>query len=126
MVAMWLVGTEHSSRSDAGEICIAEIDAEAIGASTVARCGIKAHHDPRLADDMTDAVLPFDARHPHTWTLAWGNGETLIGCEGRIVRRMPQAPGYPLVLMIGMFEIGAPGGTCPKTAVIHRARGWSG
>ncbi|MBE1877213.1 hypothetical protein [Myceligenerans pegani] len=124
MLAAWLVGTEHTAEADAGEICVFEIDTAAVGATTVARSGVKAHGDPRMTTDMAEVTLPFDASAPHTWTVLWGDGETVIGCEGVVLRRIPQAPGYPLFLMIDLFEIGPPGGHYPKTATVHRVRGW--
>ena len=124
MLAAWLVGTEHLDENDSGEICIFEIDADAVSATSRARTGIKAHHDPRLTTDMAEVVLPFDASSPHTWTVIWGDGETTIGCEGRVLRRMPQAPEYPMMLLIDLFEVGAPSGTYPKTAVISEVRAW--
>jgi len=125
MLAAWLVGTEHLSPQDSGEICVFEIDADAVAGSTVARTGVKAHHDPRMHTDMADVTLPFDASRPHTWTVTWGSGATVIGCEGRVVRRIGQAPDYPLFLMIDLFEIGPPRGAYPKAAMIHRVQGWS-
>ncbi|WP_235493548.1 hypothetical protein [Leifsonia sp. Leaf336] len=124
MVAAWLVGTEHRSPAESGEICIFEIDAVAVGKTTVVRTGVKAHHDPDLTTDMIDVTVPVDACSPHTWTVIWGDGETIIGCEGRALRRVAQAPDYPLFLMIDLFEIGPPGGDYPKTATIHRVRAW--
>jgi hypothetical protein len=124
MLAAWLVGTEHLSATDAGEICIFEIDAPAVGSTTRVRTGIKSHHDTRLTTDMVEVTLPFDARRPHTWTVIWGDGETIIGCEGRVVRRFAQAPDYPMVLMIDLFEIGGPAGAYPKTAVIGEVTAW--
>ena len=124
MVAAWLVGTEHRSPAESGEICIFEIDADAIGNPTVVRAGVKAHHDPDLTTDMIDVTVPVDASSPHTWTVIWGDGETVIGCEGHVLRRVAQAPDYPLFLMIDLFEIGPPGGDYPKTATIHRVRAW--
>lgn len=124
MLAAWLVGTEHDNEADSGEICIFEIDASAIDATTTARSGIKAHNDPGLTTDMVDVELPFDATAPHTWTAVWGKGETMIGCEGTVLRRIPQAPGYPLFLMIDLFEIGPASGQYPKSATLHRVRGW--
>ncbi|GAA3628645.1 hypothetical protein GCM10022236_33750 [Microlunatus ginsengisoli] len=125
MLAGWLVGTEHGGEQDSGEVCVFEIDASAIGTHTVARTGLKAHHDPRLVTDMTEVVLPFDATRPHTWTAIWGAGRTLIGCEGTVVRRIEQASAYPLFLMLDLFEIGPPGGSYPKSALLHRVRGWT-
>lgn len=124
MLAAWLVGTEHLSEVDAGEICIFEIDADAVSQTTRARSGIKAHHDLRLTTDMTELLLPFDASRLHTWTVIWGDGGTIIGCEGKVLRRIAQAPDYPLVLMIDLFEIGPPVGRYPKTATISAVRAW--
>jgi hypothetical protein len=66
------------------------------------------------------------AGEPHTWTAIWGGGETLIGCEGVVVRRIAQAPAYPLLLLVDLFEIGSPQGSYPKSAVVHSVRGWAG
>jgi hypothetical protein len=125
MLAAWLVGTEHVEARDAGEICIFEIDAAAIGATTTARSGVKAHGDPRLVTDMTAVEIPLDASKPHTWTAIWGHGQTTIGCEGLIIRRIQQAPDYPLFLLVDLFEIGAPRGAYPKSATLHHFRGWA-
>ena len=55
MLAVWLVGTEHQSPQQAGEICVFEIDADGIGRDeSRARCGVKAHDDPRLTTDMAE------------------------------------------------------------------------
>ncbi|AZC12608.1 hypothetical protein [Microbacterium sp. ABRD28] len=126
MLAAWFVGTEHLSAADAGEICVFEIDASAIGDSTTARTGIKAHSDPRLTSDMSEVTLPFDASRPHTWTAIWGDGETVIGVEGKVIKRMPQAPASPMFLLIDLFEIGPPSGAYPKSATVHRVRAWDG
>jgi hypothetical protein len=126
MLAGWLVGTEHLAEEDAGEVCVFEIDAAAIGETeSRARCGVKAHHDPRLTTDMAEIAVPCDLSLAHTWTAIWGNGETVIGCDGRVLRRIAQAPDYPLFLMIDLFEIGQRSGTYPKTATIHQACGWT-
>lgn len=125
MLAAWLVGVEHLSERDAGEICIFEIDADAVSTTTRARTGIKAHGDPRLETNMAEVVLPFDASEPHTWTVIWGDGETVIGCEGSVLRRIPQSPDYPLMLLIDLFEIGTPSGVYPKTALVRQVRAWS-
>ncbi|HSK32767.1 MAG TPA: hypothetical protein VK903_04720, partial [Propionicimonas sp.] len=123
MLAAWLVGTEHEDEGASGEVCIFEIDAAALRARTTARSGLKAHGDPRLTSDMTEVELPFDATRAQTWTAIWGEGETLIGCEGIVVRHLHQAPDYPLFLMLDLFEIGSPQGEYPKVATVHSVRG---
>lgn len=125
MLAAWLVGTEHGGPDDSGEVCIFEIDADAVGPHSVARTGVKAHHDPRLSTDMTEVRIPLDASEPHTWSVVWGGGETVIGCEGVVLRRIQQSPSYPMFLMLDLFEVGAPSGRYPKTATVHRVQGWS-
>jgi hypothetical protein len=124
MLAAWLVGTEHQGERDAGEVCLFEIDTVPIGAISSARCGVKAHGDPRLTTDMATVELPFDATSPHTWTAIWGRGETVIGCQGVVLRRVSQTPDYPLFFMVDLFEIGPPGGHYPKVATVHGFKGW--
>jgi hypothetical protein len=126
MLAAWLVGTEHEDDRAAGEVCIFEIDAAAVGKTSTARSGVKAHDDPRLTTDLLQVELPFEATRPHTWTAIWGDGETIIGCEGVVVRHLRQAPHYPMFLMLDLFEIGSPRGGYPKIATIHSVRGWDG
>ena len=128
MLAAWLVGTEHLDARDSGEICLFEIDAAALGAGEVtARLGIKAHHDDRLRTEMLEMTVPVAASRPHTWTAVWGQGRTLIGCEGVVVAEFAQAPAYPLVLMLDLFELdgqSSDASAYPKTARIHRVQGW--
>ena len=127
MLAAWLVGTEHRGPEESGEICVFEIDAAAVLPNgTTARSGIKAHHDPRLRDDMAEVTLPFTAHRPHAWWVEWGGGRTTIGCEGRVLRVLDQSPDYPLLLMLDLFEIGPRTGPYPKTAVLHRFQGQAG
>ena len=125
MLAVWLVGTEHESARDSGEVCVFEIDADAVGAaSTRARVGVKAHHDPRLVTDMREVDVPVAAGQPHTWSARWGSEGVIVACEQQVVYASPQRLGYPLQLMVDLFEIGPreAGDTYPKTAVIHRVR----
>ena len=125
MTAIWLVGTEHDDPRDSGEICVAEIDADAIGASTRVRCGIKAHHDERLRTDMIATTVPHDASRFLTWSVEWGGGVTTIGCEGRLVACFDQAPAYPQMLLIDVFEMSPGRGDYPKAATVRRVRAWS-
>jgi hypothetical protein len=130
MLAVWLVGAETVSTDHSGEICVFEIDASAIGSDAASvRSGIKAHGDPALVTEMVEAVLPFDASRPHTWTAVWGPAGTVIACEGTVVMSSAAAPDYPMVLMVDLFEIGPPSAdpsAYPKQATIHSFRGWNG
>lgn len=46
VLAAWLVGTEHRDERESGELCLVEIDGEAVGATTTARTGVKGTTTP--------------------------------------------------------------------------------
>jgi beta-glucanase (GH16 family) len=129
MLAVWLVGFEEAAPEQSGEICIAELYGHALGpgGSTV-RMGIKAHHDPRLREDMADVALGIDATDWHTYAAAWTAEETRFYVDDRLVRIVPQGLDYPLQLMIDLFEF--PTGsvrdpaTYPKTGQVASVRGY--
>lgn len=128
MLAAWLVGAETDSTQSSGEICIFEIDASGVGAAgSRARSGVKAHGDPTAETDMSEIGLPLDAGTTHTWSVVWGAEGTVIGCEGRVVKKSAWAPSYPVILMVDLFEIRARSsldGAYPKSAVISSVHGW--
>jgi hypothetical protein len=125
MLAVWLVGTEHLAADDSGEVCVFEIDADAVSASaTRARVGIKAHHDPRLTDDMIEVVVPVGAGQAHTWSARWDAAGVVVSCEGEAVFTSPQVLDYPMQLMVDLWEIGPRDGAdaYPKVALVHSIR----
>ena len=122
MLAVWLVGTEHLAEEDSGEVCVFEIDAEAVSASaTKARVGVKAHHDPRLVTEMTEVVVPVGAGQAHTWSARWDAAGVVVSCAGEAVFTSPQVLDYPMQLMVDLWEIGPrdDADAYPKTAVVH-------
>ena len=127
MLAAWLVGSETRGRTEGGEICIFEIDAATVGASSRARSGIKAHSDPALETEMTEVELPVDAERRHRWEVEWCDAGVLIGCEGTVVFTSAQVLDYPMFLMLDLFETSERSvpQEYPKTAAIHSVRGWA-
>ncbi|GGC07668.1 hypothetical protein [Cellulomonas carbonis] len=122
MLAVWLVGTEHLDEQDSGEVCVVEMDADAVGPTTTrARVGIKAHHDPRLTTDMTEVTVPVGAGQAHTWSARWDAEGVVVACDGAPVYTSAQVIDYPMQLMVDLFEIGPrdPADVYPKTAVVH-------
>jgi hypothetical protein len=108
MLAVWLVGFEETAPEDSGEICIAELYGDRIGAGgSSVRTGVKAHGDPRLREDMADVALDIDATDWHIYAAAWTAEETRFYVDDRRVRTVPQGLGYPLQLMIDLFEFPA-------------------
>ncbi len=128
VTAAWLVGTESETPEDSGEICIVELEAaSSASAGVIARTGLKVHGDPRLTTTMLER--PADARLAgrSTWSAQWDPSGTVIGVDGAVVLRSTQAPTYPMILLVGLFEVGAHRheSEYPVTATVHLMRGWA-
>jgi hypothetical protein len=105
MLAFWLVGFEEGASDQSGEICVAELYGSRIGSGgSSVRTGLKAHGDPRLRDDMADVALPLDATDWHTYAAAWTRDTVRIYVDDRLVRVLDQGIGYPMQLMLDVFE----------------------
>jgi hypothetical protein len=127
LTAVWLVGFEQSGPADCGEICIAELFGDAAG---TVRLGIKAHHDPRLVDEMQDLPLTIDATEPHEYGVRWSAAGVEFRVDGAVVMTSRQRLSYELQLMVDLFEFPESAArrpqNYPKSARIHRVRGSSG
>ncbi len=128
MLGIWLVGHEATGPRDSGEICIAEVLGTTIrdGKSTV-RTGIKAHHDPRLVDEIEDVRLPMDATRAHAYGARWDRHGCELTVDGTVVHRSGQSLNYPLQLMIDLWDLPGRDGpaadeTCALRATIHQVR----
>jgi hypothetical protein len=129
MLAIWLVGVEASGADDSGEICIAELFGSAMTPhTTFVRLGVKAHNDPRLTTDMVDIALPIDATKPHTYGAAWTAERVHFFVDGDHVRTVEQGLGYPLQVMIDLFEFRRDGAVSeadyPKRARVRSVHGY--
>ena len=105
MLAFWLVGVEEGGPQESGEICVAELYGHSVapGGSSV-RTGVKAHHDPRLREDMRDVAVDIDATDWHTYSAAWTADVTRIYVDDQLIRSIDQGIAYPLQLMLDLFE----------------------
>lgn len=129
MLAIWLVGFEEHSPDDSGEICIAELFGNALSPEqSQVRLGVKAHHDPRLTTDMVDLLLPIDARDEHTYGAEWDAARVRFYIDDRLVRTVEQGFGYPLQVMVDLFEFPPEGerdaSRYPKSARVRAVRGY--
>jgi hypothetical protein len=128
MLAFWLVGFEDvPDRS--GEICVAELFGNAIGPRrSRVRMGVKAHHDPRLEWDMEEVELDMDATDWHLYAVEWDEVEVRVSVDERAVRTVPQGIGYPLQLMVDLFEFPDGGdrdpSAYPKVGEVRAVRGY--
>jgi hypothetical protein len=128
MLAFWLVGFEEDP-ADSGEICVAElfgseIETEGSGVNV----GIKAHHDPRLVDDMEMLRLGIDASTWHSYAAEWTAGDVRFFVDDEPVRTVRQGVAYPMQLMVDLFEfptsLERPPDRYPKVGEVRSVRGY--
>ena len=104
MVALWMSGLEDRPER-CGEICVVEIFGDTVGdAQADVGVGIKAFRDPRLVQEFTAEPLPIDVTAFHTYAVDWNPGSLTFSVDGQEVRRLGQAPDYPVQLMLGVFD----------------------
>jgi hypothetical protein len=127
MVALWMIGFEDEPERSA-EICVAEIFGRGVGART-AEVGMGVHPfgDPSVTDDFSVETLALDARDLHTYSALWTPDGVAFYVDDGLVRRVEQSPGYPMQLMLGIYDFAAagPGTAYPKTFRVERVRSWS-
>jgi len=104
MVAFWLSGVEETPE-ESGELCVMEVFGDAVRPGS-AGVGIGVHRfrDPALTEEWSAAELPIDVAEFHTYGVTWRPGACEFTVDGAVVRRVAQAPGYPLQLMLGVFD----------------------
>ena len=107
MFGFWLAGIEDRPERS-GEILVAEVFGEAIeDGSAAIGMGIRSFRDPALAGDFSTPRLEIDVSEPHTYALVWSPVSVEIVVDEVSVRRIDQSPGYPMQLMIGVFDFPA-------------------
>ncbi len=107
MVAFWMSGIEDRPERS-GEICVAEIFGDAVH-DGIAEVGMGLHQfrDPALAEEFATEPLALDVAADHTYGVDWRPGSLAFSVDGEVVRRLDQAPDYPMQLMIGVFDFPA-------------------
>ena len=107
MVAFWMVGLEDRPERS-GEICVAEIFGDAVrDGSAAVGLGVHRFRDPALREEWAAERFDLDVAAFHTYGVDWRPGSLAFTIDGRVVRRLDQAPDYPLQLMIGVFDFPA-------------------
>lgn len=123
MVAFWMIGFEDEPHRS-GELCVMEIFGNEVepGRALVGM-GVHPWHDPDLTEDFEKIELVGDATDWHDFAVEWMPGRSDFFLDGRLVKQSPQAPAYPLQLMLDVYEF-TPGGSYPKRFEVARVRGW--
>ena len=104
MVAFWLSGIEDTPQHS-GEICVFEVFGDAVrdGSADVGM-GLHRFRDPVLTEEFSTLALPLDITEFHTYAVDWVPGSLTFTVDGSVVRRIGQAPNYPVQLMLGVFD----------------------
>lgn len=125
MFAFWLSGIEdRPGRS--GEICVAEIFGDAVrDGLTQVGVGVHQFRDPALREEFATEPMRLDPADDHTYAVDWQPGSLAFAVDGHVVRRLEQAPDYPVQLMIGVFDFPAkdPDDDTVPTMVVSRVTG---
>ena len=110
MFSAWLVGLED--RPDrCGEICLMEVFGTTITGGTAAvGQGIHPFRDPALREDFSAPERAIDVSEPHTYQADWRPGCVTFSIDGDTTRVCDQAPDYPMMLILGLFDVPAQGG----------------
>jgi hypothetical protein len=107
MFSLWLSGIEDVPERS-GEICVVEVFGDAVdGGTATVGMGLHRFRDPALTEDFAAVVLPVDVSVPHTYAVDWAPGSLVFSIDGDVVRRVDQAPDYPVQLMLGVFDFPA-------------------
>ena len=107
MMAFWLSGIEDEPHRS-GEICVMEIFGDAVrpGSADVG-IGLHKFRDPGLTEDWSTVALSLDVTEFHTYAVDWQPGSLVFTVDGAEVRRIGQAPDYPVQLMLAVFDFPA-------------------
>ena len=107
MFAFWLSGIEDRPERS-GEVCVAEVFGDAVrdGSADVG-IGVHRFRDPALVEEFAAEPLGIDVAEFHTYGADWRPGSLTFTVDGEVVRRLDQAPDYPMQLMIGVFDFPA-------------------
>jgi beta-glucanase (GH16 family) len=116
-VAFWMSGIEDKPERS-GEICVMEVFGDAVrdGSADVG-IGLHKFRDPALTEEWSALSLEIDIAEFHTYGVDWRPGSLVFTVDGSEVRRVDQAPDYPVQLEIGVFDFPdkAPGDASPHT-----------
>ena len=66
--------------------------------------GLRKFRDPALTEEWSAIPLEIDIAEFHTYGVDWRPGSLVFTVDGESVRRVDQAPDYPVQLELGVFD----------------------
>jgi hypothetical protein len=112
MFSAWMVGFEDEP-DRCGEICIMEVFGDAVGTTASGEpavavgSGVHPFRDPALQEEFSTLPMAIDVARSHTYAVQWREDGIDWFVDGDLVRRSDQSPGYPMQLVLGVFDFPA-------------------
>jgi Glycosyl hydrolases family 16 len=104
MVALWMIGYEDEPERSA-EICVCEIFGRDVEpAAAAVGMGVHPFGDPAIVDEFAAERVELDARDFHVYAADWTLDGVAFSVDGVPVKTVSQSPGYPMQLMLGIYE----------------------
>jgi hypothetical protein len=75
--------------------------------------GLHSFRDPGLTEGWSVVDLPIDVAAFHTYAVDWRPDDLTFTVGGEVVKRVGQAPDYPVQLEIGVFDFPDKAGLVP-------------
>lgn len=105
VVSLWMIGYEDQPERSA-ELCVFEVKGWNISDdTTIIGYGIHKFNDPKLNEAFYEEAFPLDATDYHTYAAEWEPGKVSFYIDNKLTREIPQAPDYPMQLMLGVYEV---------------------
>lgn len=122
MFSAWMIGMEDEP-DRCGEICLVEVFGDTIGnGSAEIGNGIKKIRDPALRQEFSAPRRELDVSEPHRYAVDWRPGAVDFLIDNERVRSVEQAPDYPMLLIIAVFDFpdSVPAGSPVPELVVTR------
>ncbi|TWH03954.1 glycosyl hydrolase family 16 [Nocardioides sp. J9] len=123
MFSAWMVGLEDRPERS-GEICLVEVFGNSIGDDGTVALGQGIHpfRDPGLVDDFTAERRSLDVAQWHRYAVRWSRGAVELSVDGQVTRTCSQAPDYPMMLILAVFDFPDEGGDPADVPVLEVRR----
>jgi Glycosyl hydrolases family 16 len=136
MFSAWMIGMEDRPER-CGEICLVEVFGDGIhdgidhgiedDGSTAVGNGVHPFRDPALFEEFSADRRRIDVAQTHRYAVDWRPDGIDFLIDDEVVRRSAQSPGYPMLLILGLFDFphrAVPGhAEGPPELVVHEVRG---
>lgn len=66
--------------------------------------GTRSFRDPSLAGDFSAPRLDIDTSEVHIYAVTWQPGSVELFVDDVMIRRIDEAPDYPMQIMFGVFD----------------------